>query len=62
LLPFYSSACPESRLGATSAKARFLKDPLHGPKGPFFHQFFALKREEFKDVTWGESFIAKNDV
>jgi hypothetical protein len=31
---------------ATSAKARFIEDPLHGPKGPFFHRFFALKREE----------------
>jgi hypothetical protein len=27
-------------------KRVFLKDPFHGPKGPFFHRFFALKREE----------------
>jgi hypothetical protein len=33
-------------MGATSAKAHVLKDCLHGPKGPFFHHFFALKREE----------------
>jgi hypothetical protein len=23
-----------------------LKRSIHGPKGPFFHRFFALKREE----------------
>jgi hypothetical protein len=38
---------------ATSAKARFLKDPLHGPEGPFFHHFFALKREEPRALAPG---------
>jgi len=30
----------------TSAKAHYPKLSLRGPKGPFFHHFFALKREE----------------
>jgi len=30
----------------TSAKAHYLKRSLRGPKGPLFHHFFALKREE----------------
>jgi hypothetical protein len=31
----------------TSAKARVNQSTiLHGPKGPFFHHFFTLKREE----------------
>jgi hypothetical protein len=25
---------------------------LNGPLGPFFHRFFALKREEIKCATW----------
>jgi hypothetical protein len=27
-------------------KPSVLKHSFHGPKGPFFHHFFALKREE----------------
>jgi hypothetical protein len=33
-------------IDASSAKAPLLKHPFHGPEGPFFHRFFALKREE----------------
>jgi hypothetical protein len=29
---------------------RVFYKPLHGPKGPFFHHFFALKREEHRGL------------
>jgi hypothetical protein len=33
-------------------KRIILRRSLHGPKGPFFHRFFALKREENRCVMW----------
>jgi hypothetical protein len=38
-------------------KRIILKDPLHGPEGPFFHHFFALKREEHPCASWQIAFV-----
>jgi hypothetical protein len=36
----------EMDLTPPALKRVFLKHPFHGPEGPFFHHFFALKPEE----------------